>query len=192
MTNPLTNILDMAKQLLTTNIKPTGIYADFTMGNGNDTLYIKKTCPHAKIYAFDIQQTAIDNTRKKLENKGLLDSNIQLILDSHENFANHISENIDGAIFNLGYLPGGNKEITTKAESTLRCLKSALNRLNPGGVIVVALYPGHPAGAIEAEAIVNFSEKIDSAKFLSLLYKFTNTKNSPFILAFQKRTKTQP
>jgi len=123
----LTNILSMAKRLFDISIKENGVYADFTMGKGNDTLYIKKACPSGKIYAFDIQQKALEITRKRLESENCFDENVVLICDSHDNFNLYIKEELDGAVFNLGYLPGGDKTVTTRTESTLKCLSGALD-----------------------------------------------------------------
>ena len=187
MAESLTNILSVAKRLLDISIKDNGIYADFTMGNGNDALYIKKLCPSAKIYAFDIQSEAVEITRNKLESEKCLDDNIHLILDSHENFRNYIKENIDGAVFNLGYLPGGDKNITTKTESTLNCLKEALNCLNVRGIIVVVIYPGHQEGTNEGQEIFRFAENLDSKQFDCLHHRLINIENAPYIIAFQKK-----
>ena len=183
----LTNILSVAKRLLDISIKDNGVYADFTMGNGNDTLYIKKLCPSAKIYAFDIQREAIEITRKKLENENCLDNNVQLILDSHENFRNYISEHIDGAIFNLGYLPGGDKNITTKTESTLRCLEYALDCLNVRGIAVIVIYPGHQEGTNEGDEIFRLAKNLDSQIFDCLHHRLINIENAPYIIAIQKK-----
>ena len=187
MDKNFTGILETAKALFNISIKKNGIYVDFTMGNGNDTLYIKKMCPNSKIYAFDIQKEAIEITRKKLEDENCFDNNIKLIHDTHENFRNHINNNIDGAMFNLGYLPGGSKNITTKTISTLSCLDNALNYLNKNGVIVVVIYVGHEEGALESNAIYEFSKKIDSTQFACLIYRFINIENAPYIIAFQKK-----
>jgi hypothetical protein len=48
--------------------------------------------------------------------------------------------------FNLGYLPGGDKQLKTGAETTLRALKAASNVLQAGGLISVVAYTGHPGG----------------------------------------------
>ena len=183
----LTNILSVAKRLLDITIKDNGVYADFTMGNGNDTLYIKKSCPSAKIYAFDIQSEAVEITRNKLEAENCLDDNIHLILDSHANFKNYISENIDGAVFNLGFLPGGDRNITTKTESTLKCLTEVLECLNVRGIVVVVVYPGHQEGANEGEEIFKFAEKLDSKYFDCLHHRLINIATAPYIIAFQKK-----
>jgi len=183
----LTNILSMAKRLLDISIKENGVYADFTMGKGNDTLYIKKACPSGKIYAFDIQKEAIEITKKRLEHENCFDEKICLIHDSHANFKKYITEELDGAIFNLGYLPGGDKSVTTQTESTLACLKEALEILKTDGVIVVSVYPGHDEGTKEGEIIYEFAANLDRQKFDCLYHRLINIPEAPFIIAFQKK-----
>jgi len=190
----LTNILGMAKRLLGVSIKENGVYADFTMGNGNDTLYIKKMCPSGTIYAFDIQPAALEATKKLLEAEGCMDENVHLICDSHANFKKHIPETaeLDGAIFNLGYLPGGDKSTTTKTSSTLTCLSGALDMLGPGGVAVVCVYPGHEEGAREGAAILELAEGLDRGGFDCLYHRLVNIPEAPFIVAFQKKIGKTP
>ena len=185
----LTNILSMAKRLLDVSIKENGIYADFTMGKGNDSLYIKKACPSCKIYAFDIQKEAVEITKKRLEYENCFDENVYLIHDSHANFKEYMPEDteLDGAIFNLGYLPGGDKSVTTKTDSTLSCLKDALNILKIGGVIVVSVYPGHDEGTKEGEEILDFAANLDKRQFDCLYHRLINIPEAPFIIAFQKK-----
>lgn len=48
--------------------------------------------------------------------------------------------------FNLGYLPGGDKTIITKPETTLPALEAAKGILMPGGLISLVVYVGHPGG----------------------------------------------
>ncbi|MEJ7220935.1 class I SAM-dependent methyltransferase, partial [Staphylococcus gallinarum] len=84
-----------------------------TCGNGNDTLFLAQNVPNGFVYGFDIQQLAITNTEQKVATF----SNVKLIKDSHNNVkqyikAEHIGK-IDAAIFNLGYLPKGDKSIVT-------------------------------------------------------------------------------
>ena len=190
----LTNILSFAKRLLDVAINRSleaggGVYADFTMGNGHDTLYIKKKCPKAEIYAFDIQQKALEATKERLESENCFDENIYLIRDSHGNFRKYMPEEteLDGAVFNLGYLPGGDKSITTLTESTLICLKGALEILKAGGVIVVCVYPGHSEGTREGEKIFEFAENLDRKIFDCLYHRLINIPEAPFVIAFQKK-----
>ena len=189
----LTNILSMAKRLFDVSIRENGVYADFTMGKGNDTLYIKKACPSGKIYAFDIQKEAVEITKKRLEHENCLDENVYLIHDSHANFKKYIPAGLelDGGIFNLGYLPGGDKSVTTKTDSTLSCLKGALEILKVGGVIVVSVYPGHGEGTKEGNEIFEFASNLDKKQFDCLHHRLINIPEAPFIIAFQKKMLTE-
>ncbi|MCL1793025.1 MAG: class I SAM-dependent methyltransferase [Oscillospiraceae bacterium] len=183
----LTNILAMAKRLFGISIKENGTYADFTMGNGNDALYMKKACPSGSIYAFDIQQDAVETTKKLFESENCLDAGAHLICDSHANFRKYIHEKLDGAIFNLGYLPKGDKSITTMVQSTLECLRGALEILEIGGVIVVCAYPGHDEGAKEGEEILELAKSLDHKEFDCLYHRLVNIPAAPYIIAFQKK-----
>lgn len=59
------------------------ICIDATMGNGYDTeLLCRLVGPTGKVLAFDIQNTALQNTEKRLRKSGVPD-NYRLILDSH-------------------------------------------------------------------------------------------------------------
>ena len=183
----LTNMLSMAKRLLDISIRENGVYADFTMGKGGDVLYIKKSCPSAKIYAFDIQSEAVQITKKRLQDEKCFDENIILINDSHANLRNYISEELDGAIFNLGYLPGSDKSVTTQTDSTFACLTAALDILKPGGVIVVSVYPGHEEGVHEGDKILEFAANLEKKEYDCLYHRLINIPEAPFIVAFQKK-----
>ena len=77
------------------------------MGNGHDTAFLCQLVGEkGKIYAFDIQEGATRNTKKKLQELNLLER-AELILDGHQNIDKYITEKVRLVIFNLGYLPGG-------------------------------------------------------------------------------------
>ena len=121
--------IEFAHDVLINKISTQDIFVDMTMGNGNDTLFL---CKIAKfVYAFDIQQIALDNTKKKLIDNNL--SNYSLILDTHENIDLYIKESVKGFIYNLGYLPTGDKNITTLYTSTINSLNKALLLLKEKG-----------------------------------------------------------
>jgi hypothetical protein len=85
-----------------------------------------------------------------------------------------------GAImFNLGYLPGGDKALTTEPETTLAALEHAVHYLRPGGVITVVQYVGHEGGAAEAEAVDAWAADLNQARFQALSYRFVNQRNAP-------------
>ena len=121
-------ITDTVKKLLLDNVKEKNISVDFTLGRGNDTIFLSENFNY--VYSFDLQKECIE--LKNIQN-------VKLILDSHENVDKYI-DGFDCGMYNLGYLPGSNKEITTNAESTLISLYKAVNILNIGGFISIVLY----------------------------------------------------
>lgn len=64
------------------------------------------------------------------------------------------------AVFNLGFLPGGDKGVATRAVSTLAALDGVWPRLRPGGLLSVHAYVGHPGGADEAEAVGGWMRRL--------------------------------
>jgi len=61
-------------------VKPGDLCIDATMGNGNDTLLLSTLCKeNGQVLAFDIQEMALTNTRKRLQCAGAPE-NYQLIL----------------------------------------------------------------------------------------------------------------
>ena len=146
-------LLDIAKGFLNqAKIEPDGILVDFTMGNGHDTLYLCSLVPCGTVYAFDIQEQALINTKTRLDEAGVT-SDVVLIKDSHSNAKEYINGEINGGMFNLGYRPGGDKNVHTMHESTLCAVKDAVNMLKKGGVLVISVYPGHEEGKIEGEKV---------------------------------------
>ncbi|MBN2299791.1 MAG: class I SAM-dependent methyltransferase [Acholeplasmataceae bacterium] len=175
-------ILETSHLLLEKIITPNDVIIDATMGNGNDTLFLAKhSC---FVYAFDIQQQALDETRSRLETQQI--KNVKLILDSHENFEKYVTD-FKGVIFNLGYLPKGNKSITTKKEITLQTISKILPLLKKNGFIQLVIYSGHPEGLIESEAIQLYLSKLNLSlyKILKIELPFQDN-NPPYIMMIYK------
>lgn len=181
-------LLDLAKSFLqTAKIPRDGVLADFTMGNGHDTAWLCSLVPEGKVYAFDIQEAAVASTRKRLDDLGL--TNARLIHDSHANAINYIDTPIDAGMFNLGYLPGGDKTVTTKRESTLGAVTDAISLLKKGGVLVVSVYPGHEEGRIEGELLTERLSGLDKQFYCVTLLRLINSPDASFILAVEKYDK---
>lgn len=179
-------VLTFSKKLLKEVIDKNSVVVDATAGNGNDTLFLAKTSAK-KVYAFDIQTLAIDNTRKLIKEAELTDK-CEIILDSHFEFDKYISEKIRAVVFNLGYLPNANHEITTLAETTIATIKKFLLQLELGGRIVIVVYWGHENGKVEKEALLNELQNLNQKDAEVLVYQFINQKNNaPFIIAIEKR-----
>lgn len=147
-------------------LRPGDLAIDGTMGNGHDTLMLAKAVgTNGRVLSFDIQEKALESTRLRLETEGLLDGRVQLILDGHQNADKYISGSVKGAIFNLGYLPGGDHSIITLKDTTLLAVNQVLKRLIPGGRMVIVVYPGHPGGDQEREAVEKLATDLDNKKY---------------------------
>ena len=153
---------------------------DFTMGNGNDTLSLSKVAN--KVYSFDIQEKALENTKK------LLDSinNVELILDGHENFDKYVQD-FDVGIFNLGYLPQGDHNITTKVSTSLKAIKKAVQYLNKKGHLFIVVYIGHFEGKEESLKIDEYVCSLDHMVYNVALFKMMNKLNAPYVIEIEKR-----
>lgn len=145
---------------------------DATVGNGYDALMIKETIgDNGVFYGFDIQKQAIESTAQRLENF----KNVKLYCRSHAEILEIISENtLDGAIYNLGFLPGGDKEITTHYESTFESLNAVLKCLKTGALLSVSIYPGHEAGKMESEKLSKWLDQLDAYTYHVLKTNYTN------------------
>ena len=181
-------LLDVSKGFLEAcGIRENDIVADFTMGNGYDTEYLCRKVPHGKVYAFDIQEQAVENTRKRLNNAGL--DNAVLIHDSHAKAAEYIKEPIKAGMFNLGYLPGGDKSIHTMRESTMPAIYTAISLLVKGGVLVINVYPGHEEGSLEGRMLLEELAKLSRFEFCVTHLRIINSPDAPFIIAVERYDK---
>lgn len=154
---------------------------DATMGNGNDTLFFAELVGETgKVYAFDVQQQALDNTTKRLEEHHCLQQ-AQLFLKGHENIDTLISEEeiLSAAVFNLGYLPKSDKSIVTKEDTTIQALEGLLKRLKKKGRIVLVIYDGHDEGKVEKQEVLHFVAELPQEKYSVLNYQFINQRNNP-------------
>ncbi len=133
------------------------ITIDATVGNGHDTLFLAtRVGPSGKVYGFDIQQQALDSAYRRLDDAGE-SAQVSLYHAGHEMMAMLLPPSVAGRVravmFNLGYLPGGDKQRTTGASTTLAAVQASLSLLAPGGVLSLLAYTGHPGGREEAELV---------------------------------------
>ena len=168
------------------------IVIDATMGNGKDTLQIAKILSKygsGRVIALDIQPKALENTLQLLkESVPEFLSNTQLLLTSHENFPIEIQPgSVKLIVYNLGYLPGGDKELTTQTKTTLLSIENALNLIVSGGALSITCYPGHPEGLKEHEAIKTFIKDLDPKKFSVSEHLWPARNLSPILILIQKK-----
>ena len=94
---------------------------------------------------------------------------------SHHQMDEYI-EKLDIAMFNLGYLPSGNKEIVTCRETSLIALQKAIYLLADGGIITVMTYPGHEEGYNEHQAIEDYLKRLYEPDLTIFNLSLKNTK----------------
>ncbi|MGE5677543.1 MAG: class I SAM-dependent methyltransferase [Pseudomonadota bacterium] len=175
----LSNSLAISHEIINRVVKQGDTVVDATMGNGNDTLLLSRLVGKVgTVYSFDIQETALASTRKRLENAGTAE-NVRLILDGHQNMDKYVPQGIRAVMFNLGYLPKGDHSIGTKADSTIEALKKSMELLIAGGVIMMVIYYGGDSGFEEKEAVLEYIRTIDCKKYSVLVCDFVNQINCP-------------
>ena len=185
---PLLPALAFARQLIEGRLKNGGRALDGTAGNGRDTLFLAQLAGRSgKVWAFDIQAQALSNTAGLLRENGV-EGQVELIAASHADLADYVREPLDAAMFNFGYLPGGDKTVTTKADSSVRAMQAAAALLAEGGLLTAVVYSGHPTGRAEAAAIEQWAAALPQEQYQVLHYRFTNQRNHPpQLLAIEKR-----
>ena len=98
-----------------------------------------------------------------------------------------VSEEVSAVLFNLGYLPGQDKLITTEVGTTLQAIEQALTLLKESGVLIVVVYPGHEQGRVEQEALDQWIKQVNTRLYRSLRYQFENTATpASYVLAVEK------
>jgi 16S rRNA C1402 N4-methylase RsmH len=188
----LERILPFAKKLLGQTVKNGDIVVDATVGNGHDTLFLAELVgENGKVFGFDVQEDAIVATGERL-NQHSLSGRVTLFHEGHENLLGKIPSihhgNVTGAIFNLGYLPGSDKTIVTRPETTISAIEQLLEIMSPEGIIIIVIYHGHDEGTIERDILLDYCQQIDQKAAHVLQYQFINQKNNPpFIVAIEKR-----
>lgn len=168
------------EMILSANLE-NGLFIDATAGNGHDTLFLAQHIDStSKILSFDIQETAILQTRQLLQKHDLAPK-VTCILDSHANISNYLGNQdlVRLAIFNLGYLPGSDKKIITTPSSTLEAIQILLDRLEKNGKIIIVSYYGHDGGLEEKDAAEELISALPQKEWSVLKYQFINQINCP-------------
>lgn len=187
------SVLSTAHKWIAERARPGDTVIDATAGGGVDTLALAELVgPKGTVYAFDIQQEALDRTELRLsalENDGRM-PNVHLRLADHAEMEPHIDSSDVGKVaavmFNLGYLPGGDPSVITEPGSTLRALDSALALLRPGGIMTCVLYPGHPGGDAEAAAVEAWAAGLPQSIGQAVLYRQPQREAAPYLIAVER------
>lgn len=173
-------ITEWCAHFIKEQVKPGDLCIDATMGNGNDTLLLSTLCGETgQVLAFDVQEMALEHTSKRLSENHAPD-NCRLLLDSHTNMKNYAApETVSCIVFNLGYLPGGDHEMATRKDSSIRALDTGLDLLKKGGMISLCIYSGGDSGFDERDAVLSWLKELDSRKYLVIRSDYYNRPNHP-------------
>ena len=172
---------------------------DATCGNGNDTLTLAQTVGESgRVIAFDVQKQAIDGTSGLLACRqigpvriihkseeadvpgNLPGPGVTLVHGSFTGMRDFVPEEAAAAVvFNLGYLPGGDKATVTRACDTVPALDTALALIRKGGIISVVMYDGHDEGAIEKAAVLEWAAALDKRQYHAAYVNMLNQPNHP-------------
>eukprot|EP00890_Picochlorum_soloecismus_P004779 jgi/Picsp_1/5301/NSC_02662-R1_rrna methylase len=162
--NGLTSIEQLMKSSRLTHVshklweqvlQPGDVACDATCGNGHDSVFLANQIgPKGKLILIDIQESAVNATQEAIE-KALPNEecrpDISYVVGCHANLQSYLGSNCAKLIcFNLGYLPGGDKSITTTIATSVSAVEASLEALQFGGLISLLCYTGHPGGAISS------------------------------------------
>ena len=185
------SLVNVAHNLIREVLHTGDIAIDATVGNGHDTLFlVEQVSPSGRVFGFDIQQAAIDSTQERLQQAQSQEC-LTLIHANHavmdENTPTQYHGKINAIMFNLGYLPGGDKSIITRTDSTVMALTIASRILSPIGIITLLAYPGHQGGDQETNQVKNWCEQRDDNQFkISIIYSSENKESAPRLFVIRK------
>ncbi len=182
------DLLQLHKYFISKHLHEGDTVVDYTMGNGHDTEYLSKSVgPTGHVYAFDIQPQALESTRQHLIDTGCPE-NYTLILDSHANVKNYVKEPVKAGMFNLGWLPGGDKSITTLRESTMPAIQSAIELMDVDAILNVAVYPGHAEGDAEGKMLEEYFATLSRHRVCCTKVAILNSPTSPYFFVLETKS----
>ena len=183
-------LTEKVHHILTNHLKEGDQAIDATAGNGFDTIFLaEQVGASGKVIAIDIQNSAIRSTGEKLESTGLIDR-VKLVTDDHASALRILIANDRGKVaaitFNLGYLPGSDKSIQTRPESTEEALAASIQLLSSGGYLCVTAYRGHSGGSAEAKVVEALMRKFQNEGHSVDYYAPRSSNSSPVLWILQK------
>lgn len=178
-------ITEWCHQFIRAHVQEGDLCIDATAGNGYDTLFLAELVGTVgKVIAFDIQEQAVQETRRKLEECGY-SKRTEVLLESHVHMGDYAGEHTVSCItFNFGYLPGGDHALATKADTSVQAIGEGLRLLKKGGLMSLCIYSGGDSGFEEKEQILAYLKELDPKKYLVIVSEYYNRPNHPPVPAF--------
>ena len=184
------SLTKLAHSIVKRAIQPGDTAIDATAGNGHDTLFLAQCVQQqGRVFSIDVQHSAIESTAEKLQSKGVthviqIEGDHSVILDQ----LTQESETARAIMFNLGYLPGGDKQRITTKDTTRKAVSSGLRLLSTGGVMTVTAYRGHPGGQEEASAVEEIAQQVPVDNFtVDVIPGSEENNESPILFVFRRQ-----
>ncbi len=180
----LPRVTELAHDLLGRHLRKGDRAIDATVGNGHDTVFLAECVGGSgRVDGFEIQAEALAATRTRTAPF----PQVHLHHLGHEWMGQVVAEPVEAVVFNLGYLPGGDKHLVTRPETTLAALDTALALLAPTGLLSVVVYPGHPEGITETEAVEAWFRETPSLRVVRYGPLGQKEGRPPYLLAAERR-----
>jgi len=179
------NSLRLSHKIISENVPEGGFCIDCTAGKGRDTAFLCSLVGDGgKVIAFDIQPSAVEAAKKLILDSGY-ENICDIYCDGHENILNYAEKNsADGIMFNLGWLPGGDHNIFSKPDTTIKAISDGLEVLKPGGIMSVCIYYGKQCGYEERDRLLEFFPTLDTHKYTVLICSYANRRGDVPIPVF--------
>lgn len=175
--------LTLAKNFWRTHLTPSDLVIDMTCGNGYDTQFIAGLVSEGLVFSVDIQKCALEKAKALIGPS----SRVRFFHQSHaEPLPLPYAPKL--IVYNLGYLPGGDKTITTMTNTTLTSVNKSLELLRDGGALSITCYPGHAEGLIEERTLIDWAKNLPFNQWQVCLHQWINRSRSPSLLLITKRS----
>ncbi|MGM9978797.1 MAG: tRNA (mnm(5)s(2)U34)-methyltransferase [Clostridium sp.] len=173
------DISTISQNIIKNYLENKEVAIDGTLGNGHDTDFLSEN--FKRVYAFDIQKEACLNYERKNR------ENVNVINASHHLFKEYIKEGVDCIMYNFGFLPGGDKNITTLHETSLKSIKEGLDLLKSHGIMTLCIYTGHSEGKKEESFILEYLKELPKNEYGVMVHSFLNRNNAPKLVVVEKK-----
>ena len=185
---PGRSVTQLAHNILRRVLQPGSKVLDATAGNGHDTLFLAKIVGSENVTAIDLQLKALEAARARLSAEH--HANVQWLQGDHAIQLEQLEQNNEryqAIVFNLGYLPGADKNVVTQVESTARAITVAERMLEVGGVMTVITYPGYDAGREEEQYLRSVAAaRSQSANRIDRIAGNESDPHSPVLYVFRR------
>lgn len=191
--------LKLAHSLLHQVLREGDAAIDATCGNGHDSAFLAQRVFSApaqpgeecrgSLYCIDVQESAIRASETTLS--AVLSpeqmARVRLLRQSHVTFPAEIApRSVRAVVYNLGYLPGSDKSVITRAEDTITSLRRALELVCVSGIVCVTCYRGHAGGAEETAAVASLARSLPPTTWSVYLHEPANRPSSPLVYTFYR------